>query len=165
MDLPHDLAVKALLLEKACDLDRQLGEKRLVIWTSQRQTGQVIAPCANPAALNIRDSYGNDSQLLIHRPNFRIAPRQNAILSIAFLQAILHKHCIGKGLTKGPSLQSSITQGAETRHILWSATRFRSHVPDGAATNLAKAYTLAKPCAPPKPCDYLKEVDNSASSF
>jgi len=39
MDLPHDLAVKALLLEKTCDLDRQFGEKRIVIWTSKRQAG------------------------------------------------------------------------------------------------------------------------------
>lgn len=31
MDLPHDLAVKALLLEKTCDLDRQFGEKHLEI--------------------------------------------------------------------------------------------------------------------------------------
>ena len=61
MDLPHNLAMKALLLEKTCDLDRQFGEKRLVIWTSKRQTGQVIAPCANAAVLNIRDFYGNDS--------------------------------------------------------------------------------------------------------
>src|SRR3977135_4329532 len=34
MDLPHDLAAKALLLEKTCDLDRQFGEKHLVIWAS-----------------------------------------------------------------------------------------------------------------------------------
>ena len=59
MDLPNDLAVKTLLLEKSCDLERQFGEKHLVIWTSKRQTGQVIAPCANAAVFNIRDSYGN----------------------------------------------------------------------------------------------------------
>ena len=37
MDLPHDLAVKTLLLEKTCDLERPFGEKHLVIWTSKRQ--------------------------------------------------------------------------------------------------------------------------------
>ncbi len=36
MDLPNDLAVKTLLLEKTCDLERQFGEKYLVIWTSKR---------------------------------------------------------------------------------------------------------------------------------
>ena len=39
MNLPHDLAVKALLLEQTCDLDRQFRKKRLVIWTGKRQTG------------------------------------------------------------------------------------------------------------------------------
>ena len=39
MDLPHDLAVKALLLEETCDLRRQFGEKCLVIGTRKRQTG------------------------------------------------------------------------------------------------------------------------------
>ena len=33
MDLPNDLAVKTLLLEQTCDLERQFGEKYLVIWT------------------------------------------------------------------------------------------------------------------------------------
>jgi hypothetical protein len=37
MDLPNDLAVKTLLLEKTCDLERQFGEKYLVIWASKRQ--------------------------------------------------------------------------------------------------------------------------------
>jgi len=37
MDLPHDLAVKTLSLEKTCDLERQFGEKYLVIWASKRQ--------------------------------------------------------------------------------------------------------------------------------
>src|SRR4030088_1840973 len=39
MDLPHDLAVKTLLLEKTCDLERPFGEKYLVIWT-RIETGQ-----------------------------------------------------------------------------------------------------------------------------
>jgi hypothetical protein len=39
MDLPNDLAVKTLLFEKTCDLERQFGEKHLVIWTNKRQTG------------------------------------------------------------------------------------------------------------------------------
>jgi hypothetical protein len=39
MDLPNDLVAKALLLEESCDLERQFGEKYLVIWTGKRQTG------------------------------------------------------------------------------------------------------------------------------
>jgi hypothetical protein len=31
MDLPNDLTVKTLLLEKTCDLEGQFGEKYLVI--------------------------------------------------------------------------------------------------------------------------------------
>jgi hypothetical protein len=72
MDLPNDLAAKTLLLEKTWDLERQFGEEYFVIWAGKRQTSQVIAPCANAAALNIRDSYRNDSQLFIHRPISRI---------------------------------------------------------------------------------------------
>jgi hypothetical protein len=72
MDLPNDLAAKTLLLEKTWDLERQFGEQHFVIWASKRQSGQVIAPCANAAALNIRDSYSNDFQLFIHRPISRI---------------------------------------------------------------------------------------------
>ena len=48
MHLPHDLAVKTLLLEKTCDLERPFGEKYLVIWTSKRQASQVIAPFLLP---------------------------------------------------------------------------------------------------------------------
>jgi hypothetical protein len=40
----------------SCDLGRQFGEQHLVIWTSKRQTGEIIAPCANAAVFNIRDS-------------------------------------------------------------------------------------------------------------
>jgi hypothetical protein len=72
MDLPNDLAAKALLLEKTWDLERQFGEEYFVIWAGKRQTCQVIAPRANSAALNIRDSYGNNSQLFIHQPISRI---------------------------------------------------------------------------------------------
>jgi len=39
MNFSNNLAVKTLLLEKACDLLAQLGEKHLVIWTSEVQTG------------------------------------------------------------------------------------------------------------------------------
>jgi hypothetical protein len=39
MDLPNDLAAKALLLEKTWDLERQFGEEHFVIWTGKRQTG------------------------------------------------------------------------------------------------------------------------------
>ena len=39
MNFPHDLAVKTLLLEQTCDLDRQFRKKRLVIWAGKRQTG------------------------------------------------------------------------------------------------------------------------------
>ena len=35
MDFPDDLAAKALLLENACYLGGQFGEKHLVIWASK----------------------------------------------------------------------------------------------------------------------------------
>jgi hypothetical protein len=39
MNFSNNLTVKTLLLEKACDLWAQLGEKYLVIWTGDVQTG------------------------------------------------------------------------------------------------------------------------------